>query len=79
MVERVLAYISEKKIYETEDLYRNTVNNMDFHYKTNFMGKLMIKFFFKFKKCYFWPIFGPFPIFLGAKNVFLKNLACTTW
>ena len=35
----------------------------------------MTKFFFKFKKAYFWPIFGPFPQFLGAKNVSLQNLA----
>ena len=33
----------------------------------------MPKFFFKFKKPYFWPIF---PI-LGAKKVFPKNLAVT--
>ena len=35
----------------------------------------MAKFFFKFKKPYFWPIFGPFPQFLEQKNIFPKTLA----
>ena len=30
--------------------------------------KLMTIFFFKFKKPYFWPIFGPFPKFLQQKS-----------
>ena len=34
----------------------------------------MTKFFFKFKKLYFCPIFGPFPLFWG-KKVFPENLA----
>ena len=38
----------------------------------------MTKLFFKFKKPYFWPIFDPLPLFLGAKIVFPKNLVCTT-
>ena len=31
------------------------------------------KFLFKFKKPYFWPIFCPFSLFFGAKNVFPKK------
>ena len=40
----------------------------------------MIKFFNKFKKPCFWPIFGPSAQFLGAKEIFPENLAlpCTT-
>ena len=41
-------------------------------------GQLMNKFFFKFKKTFFCPIFGTLPLFLGAKNIFPKNLAYTT-
>ena len=36
--------------------------------------KLMTIFFFKFKKPYFWPIFGPFPKFLQQK-ILTKNQA----
>ena len=28
----------------------------------------MTKFFFKFKKIHFWPLFGPFPQLWGAKK-----------
>ena len=35
----------------------------------------MKKFFNKFQKPYFWPIFGPFSQFLGQKNFFLENAA----
>ena len=40
----------------------------------------MIKFLNKFKKPCFWPIFGPFSLFWGAKKILLENsaLSCTT-
>ena len=33
----------------------------------------MTKFFFTLKKPYFWLIFGPLPLFLGAKKCFPKK------
>ena len=35
MAVSILVYISGKKISQTEDLYRNTVNNINLYYKTN--------------------------------------------
>ena len=34
----------------------------------------MTKFFFKFKRLYFWPVFDPFPHFLGAKKSIPKKI-----
>ena len=70
MAESILVHISGTTFFPNG-------NNMKFHYRTN-KGKLKTKFFFKLKKPYFWPILGSFPQFLGAKNVFPKNLARTT-
>ena len=38
----------------SQELYRNTSNKINFHYKTNSVK--ITKFFFKFKKPFFWPI-----------------------
>ena len=51
-------------------MYRNTVNNIHFYYRTNSV-KIKYLFFIKLKKsyfCQFWPIFQ----MLGVKEVFLK-------
>ena len=60
----------EQHFSQTENLYKNTENNINFHYKTNSV-KIMTKFFFKFKT-FFGPIFGPFPQFFEAKTVSKK-------
>ena len=36
-------------------------------------GKLMTKFFFKFKKPYFWQFLVHFPNFLGKKSFYTKS------
>ena len=56
----------EQNFSQTDNLYWNTGYNINFHYKTN-SGKINDKFFFKFKKPYFWPIFGWLPYFWGQK------------
>ena len=68
----------EQYFFQIEDLYRNTANNINFHYRAN-SGKINDQIFLQIQKnlflSYFWPIS---PSFLG-KNVFPKNLACITW
>ena len=59
--------------FQIEDLYRNTVNNINFN-SEQVQGKLMTQFFFKFKRTCFRPIFCLFPLFFGAKNVCQKIL-----
>ena len=58
---------------QIEDLYKNTVNTINFN-SEQVLGKLMTQFLFKFKRTYFRPIFCPFPLFFGAKNVCQKIL-----
>ena len=59
---------------QIEDLYKNTVNTINFN-SEQVPGKLMTQFLFKFKRTYFRPIFCPFPLFLGQK-MFAKK-SCT--
>ena len=40
MAESILTYISGKHFSQIEDLYRNTANNTNFHYRTN-SGKII--------------------------------------
>ena len=56
-------------------MFRNTENNITFHYRANSV-KIKDIFLFKFKKHYFWLI----PRFLEQKKFFPKTLAlpCTT-
>ena len=68
----------EQHFLQLEDLYRNMVNNIHFFIIEQIQGKSITNFLFKFKKSNFCPIFGPFPQFFRAKNVFPKTLACIT-
>ena len=71
---RALWPISQKSdLFQIWYLCRNTVNNINFHYRTN-SAKINDKVFNKFKTPYFWHIF---PI-LEAKNFFKKIRICTT-
>ena len=65
----------EQHFSQIEDLYRNTANNINFHYRTH-SGKIKNSLI---SKNPIFACFGPFSQFLGAKKVFPKNLACTTW
>ena len=49
-------------------MFRNTENNITFHYRTNLV-KITYRFLFKFKKLYFWPI----PQFLEQNKFFPKT------
>ena len=68
----------EQNFSQTEDLYRNTVNNINFHCKIN-SGKINDQIFLYIKKplllAYFWPTS---PNFGGKKMFSQENLACTT-
>ena len=44
--------LSGTRFYQTYIMYRNTVNNINFHYRTNSV-KLKTNFFIKFKKALF--------------------------
>ena len=48
-------YLISNKLFRIWDLYRNTAN-INFHCKTN-SGKIKPKFFNKFKRPCFWPIY----------------------
>ena len=63
--------IFEKHFSQIEDLYRNPVNNINFHYRTN-SRKINDQIFLQIQKPHLCPIFGPLPYFLGQKNVFPK-------
>ena len=57
----------EQKFPKIWDLCRNTVNNINFHYRRNSV-KISNQFFNKYKKPCFWPIFRPFSRFVGQKK-----------
>ena len=59
----------EQNFSQTEDLYRNTVNNIYFHCKIN-SGKINDQIFLYIKKTYFWPTS---PIF-GGKKMFSQKI-----
>ena len=67
----------EQHFSQIEDLYRNTVNNINFHYRTN-SGEINDQIFLQIQKTCFRTIFAHFPSFWeggGAKKAFPKNLA----
>ena len=67
----------EQHFSQIEDLYRNTVNNINFHYRTN-SGEINDQIFLQIQKTCFRTIFPHFPSFWeggGAKKAFPKNLA----
>ena len=56
------------------DLYKDTVNNINFHYRIN--SEKVTKFFNKFKRCYL----THFPHFWGKNNILKKAGSVThTW
>ena len=63
--------IFEKHFSQIEDLYRNPVNNINFHYRTN-SRKINDQIFLQIQKPHLCPIFGALPYFWGQKNVFPK-------
>ena len=62
----------EQHFSQIEDLYRNTENNINFHYRTN-LGKINDRIFIQLQKTLllacFWPIS---PIFGGRKKLSQK-------
>ena len=68
----------EQHFSQIEDLYGNTVNNINFHYRTN-SGEINDQIFLQIQKTCFRTIFAHFPSFWegegGAKKAFPKNLA----
>ena len=70
MIGRILAYISETKFFQ--DLYRNTVNNINFHYKTS-PEKINDQIFLWIQKTLLWPYSWPTSPILGSKKCFHKK------
>ena len=65
MADSILVYISKTTFFPNRRLF----------IIEQIQGKLMTKIIFKFKKPYFWPVFGSFFHFCRVKNIFPKNLA----
>ena len=67
-------YLTKKKFSQTWDLYRNTANNISFHYRTNSV-KINDQIFQQIQKTLFLAYFlVHFPNF-GGKTFFPENLA----
>ena len=66
----------EQHFSQIEDLYRNTVNNINFHYRTN-SGEINDQIFLQIQKTCFRTIFAHFPSFWegggGKKSVPKKS------
>ena len=68
-------YLRNQNFSQIWDLCRNTVNNINFHYRTNSI-KINDNIFQYIQKTCFWYIFGLFSQFLRQKQFFWKYWLC---
>ena len=66
----------EQDFSQIWDLWKDISKNINFHFKPS-SEELMTKFLNKFKKTYFWLIFGTFSPFLKENNIFKKQGSAT--